>query len=83
MKESSESEANSFSQGEQTFQQVKIVESGKEKEDNICQKYIEKGSITECVINLCIISFGIGLLALPQKVNCVTLVMAPILIILC
>ena len=83
MKESSESEANSFSQGEQTFQQVKIVESGKEKEDNICQKYIEKGSITECVINLCIISFGIGLLALPQKVNYVTLVMAPILIILC
>ena len=67
----------------QTFQQVRITESGKEREENLCQKYIEKGSITECVINLCIISFGIGLLALPQKVNYVTLMMTPILIIVC
>ena len=55
----------------------------KEKEENFCQKYIEKGSVTECVINLCIISFGIGLLALPQKVNYVTLIMTPILIVIC
>ena len=47
------------------------------------QKYIEKGSINECVINLCIISFGVGLLALPQKVQYVSLTFAPILIIIC
>ena len=83
MKTTSEFETYSLSNPEQTFQQVKILESGKEKEENMCQKYIEKGSITECVINLCIISFGIGLLALPQKVNFVTLIMTPILIIIC
>ena len=77
MKGSSDLEAS------HTFQKVKIVGSGKEKEGNLCQRYIEKGSITECVINLCIISFGIGLLALPQKVNYVTLLMTPILIIVC
>ena len=77
MKGSSEFETS------QTFQKVQIVESGKEREENLCQKYIEKGSVTECVINLCIISFGIGLLALPQKVNYVTLLMTPILIIVC
>ena len=47
------------------------------------QKYIEKGSINECVINLCIMSFGVGLLALPQKVQYVSLTFAPILIIIC
>ena len=47
------------------------------------QKHIEKGSINECVINLCIISFGVGLLALPQKVQYVSLTFAPILIIIC
>ena len=83
MKTTPEFETYSLAHGEQTFQQVKIVESGREKEENLCQKYIEKGSITECVINLCIISFGIGLLALPQKVNYVTLIMTPILIVLC
>ena len=84
MKGSSEFETYSNSQNEQqSFQQVQILESGKEREETMCQKYIEKGSITECVINLCIISFGIGLLALPQKVNYVTLIMAPILIIIC
>ena len=84
MKGTSEFEKFSNSQSEQqSFQQVKILESGKEGEETMCQKYIEKGSITECVINLCIISFGIGLLALPQKVNYVTLIMAPILIIIC
>ena len=84
MKGQSEFEIYSNSQSEQqSFQQVKILESGKEREESMCQKYIEKGSITECVINLCIISFGIGLLALPQKVNYVTLIMAPILIIIC
>ena len=31
------------------------------------KKNIEKGSINECIINLCIISVGVGLLALPQK----------------
>ena len=49
---------------------------------NFIQKHIEKGSINECVINLCIISFGVGLLALPQKVQYVSLVLAPILIII-
>ena len=55
-----------------TFRQVQI-------EDNLIlppnysgivdylKKHIEKGSINECVINLCIISVGVGLLALPQK----------------
>lgn len=82
MKGPNEYETYSFSQ-EQTFQKVQILESMKEKEENFCQKYIEKGSVTECVINLCIISFGIGLLALPQKVNYVTLIMTPILIVIC
>ena len=31
---------------------------------NFFKKYIEKGSINECVINLCIISVGVVLLAL-------------------
>ena len=47
------------------------------------KKYIEKGSINECVINLCIISVGVGLLALPQKVQYVTLFLTPILIVVC
>ena len=71
-----------------TFRQVQI-------EDNLIlppnysgivdylKKHIEKGSINECVINLCIISVGVGLLALPQKVQYVTLVFTPILIIIC
>jgi len=50
---------------------------------NFFKKYIEKGSINECVINLCIISVGVGLLALPQKVQYVTLVLTPIIIIIC
>ena len=85
MKSSPEYETYALSNGEPTFQQVKITESGKEREErqSFFQKYIEKGSVTECVINLCIISFGIGLLALPQKVNYVTLIMIPILIIIC
>ena len=85
MKSSPEYETYALAHGEQTFQQVKIAETGKEREERqtFCQKYIEKGSVTECVISLCIISFGIGLLALPQKVNYVTLIMIPILIIIC
>jgi amino acid permease len=49
---------------------------------NFFQKYIEKGSINEGVINLCIISFGVGLLALPQKVQYLTLFFTPIMIII-
>ena len=71
-----------------SFRQVKI-------EDNLTlapaynglidfvKRHIEKGSINECVINLCIISVGVGLLALPQKVQYVSLTFAPILIIIC
>ena len=82
---SQECETYELARGEQTFQKVEIVESGKEKDEKqqFCQNYIEKGSITECVISLCIISFGIGLLALPQKVNYVTLLLIPLLIIIC
>ena len=47
MKGSSEFETYSYSQNEQqSFQQVQILESGKEREETMCQKYIEKGSIT-------------------------------------
>ena len=82
---SQEYETYSLAHGEQNFKKVEIVESGKEGEEKqtLCQKYIEKGSVTECVINLCIISIGIGLLALPQKVNYVTFLMIPLLIIIC
>ena len=85
MKQATEFETYSLKQGEQTFQQVELVEGTNGKgETSFLQKYkIEKGSIMESVINLCIISFGIGLLALPQKVNYVTLVMTPIMIIIC
>ena len=72
-------------QNSEYFQQVQIKDSitlAKESASQNCfQKYIDKGSINECVINLCIISVGIGLLALPQKVQYVTLVFTPILII--
>lgn len=72
-------------QNSEYFQQVQIKDSitlAKESSSQNCfQKYIDKGSINECVINLCIISVGIGLLALPQKVQYVTLVFTPILII--
>lgn len=71
-----------------SFRQVQIEEGivSPPKEFSIMdyiQKYIEKGSINECVINLCIISFGVGLLALPQKVQYVTLVFTPIMIVIC
>ena len=42
--------------------------------------YIEKGSINECIINLCIISLGMGLLELPQKAEYLGLFITPILI---
>ena len=71
-----------------SFKQVQIEEtilnSPKDSSPlNLFNKYIEKGSINECVINLCIISVGVGLLALPQKVQYVTLILTPILIVLC
>ena len=78
------------STNDNTFRQVAIEETVNaplfQKEfciKGFIQKYIEKGSINECVINLCIISFGVGLLALPQKVQYVSLTFAPILIIIC
>ena len=71
-----------------SFRQVQIEETMSpppvQKEfsfKDFIEKHIEKGSINECVINLCIISFGVGLLALPQKVQYVTLLFTPILII--
>ena len=69
-----------------TFRQVEIEDNiatyPKDSSPfNFLKKYIEKGSINECVINLCIISVGVGLLALPQKVQYVTLLFTPILII--
>ena len=48
---------------------------------NTLKKLIGKGSINESVINLCILSIGIGILALPQKVQYITLVFTPILIV--
>ena len=71
-----------------TFQQVEIEDSSttslKDSSPlNFFKKCIEKGSINECVINLCIISVGVGLLALPQKVQYVTLFLTPLLIIIC
>ena len=71
-----------------TFRQVEIEDnlttySKDSSPFNFFKKYIEKGSINECVINLCIISVGVGLLALPQKVQYVTLVLTPIIIIIC
>lgn len=71
-----------------TFRQVQIEDTlTNSPKDNSAlsffNKYIEKGSINECVINLCIISVGVGLLALPQKVQYVTLVFTPILIVIC
>ena len=85
MKTSLELESFSLGQGEQNFQRVEIAETLTSREEtSFWQKFkVEKGSIGESVINLCIISFGIGLLALPQKVNYVTLIMTPILIIIC
>ena len=82
MKTLSENETNSLRQGEQNFQRLKISDNFKEEKTGFFQKFkVEKGSISESVINICIISYGIGLLALPQRVNYVTLVMTPILII--
>ena len=71
-----------------SFQQVEIEDTmtAIQKDSaplNFFKKYIEKGSINECVINLCIISFGVGLLAIPQKVQYVTLVFTPIMIVIC
>ena len=81
MKTLSENETNSLRQGEQNFQRLKISDNFKEEKTGFFQKFkVEKGSISESVINICIISYGIGLLALPQRVNYVTLVMTPILI---
>ena len=84
MKAPSEYETYKSNPAEHVFQQVELRETEKLKEEKkfLCKKYIEKGSLAECIINLCIISFGIGLLALPQKVNYLTLIMTPILIII-
>ena len=41
---------------------------------------IEKGSLNECLFNICIISLGIGLLELPSKVQYLTFVLTPIFI---
>ena len=82
MKVIPENETYALRQGDQTFQRVNIPDNFKEEKPGFFQKFkVEKGSISESVINICIISYGIGLLALPQRVNNVTLVMTPILII--
>ena len=46
------------------------------------EQYIEKGSINECIINLCIISLGMGLLEIPQKAEYLGLFIIPIIIII-
>ncbi len=77
-----ENETYPLRQGDQTFQKVNIYDNFKEEKIGFFQKFkVEKGSIVESVINICIICYGIELLALPQRVNDVTLVMTPILII--
>ena len=82
MKVLSENETYSLKQVDQNFQKVNISDSFNEEKSGFFGKFkVEKGSISESVINVCIISYGIGLLALPQKVNYVTFVMTPILII--
>ena len=83
MKDSQEFEAYSLSKSDQNFQQVEIVGNGKLEKKNCFQQYMEIGSTSECVISLCIIAFGIGLLALPQRVNYLTLILTPVLIIIC
>lgn len=80
MKTDPELEVFASKNGGQSSIQKDEIFKAKEGKGKIC---IEKGSINESVINLCIISFGIGLLALPQKVNYVTLLMIPFLIIIC
>ena len=80
MKTDPELEVFASKNGGQSSVQKDEIFKAKEGKGKIC---IEKGSINESVINLCIISFGIGLLALPQKVNYVTLLMIPFLIIIC
>ena len=88
MKGGSEYEINISNKNQATFQEVQISESERvkviqpKKQSSSCNKCIVKGSISECVINLSILSFGIGLLALPQKVQYLTMVMTPILIII-
>lgn len=70
-----------------SFKKVKIEEIETNNKHNsffsYLQKYIEKGSINEGIINLCIMSFGVGLLALPQKVQYMTLIFTSIMIIIC
>lgn len=91
MKGGSEYEINISNKNQQTFQEVEISENVRvstiktiktPKKCCSCDNCISKGSITECVINMSILSFGIGLLALPQKVQYLTIIMTPILIIL-
>ena len=49
---------------DQNFQKVNISDSFNEEKSGFFGKFkVEKGSISECVINVCIISYGIGLLA--------------------
>ena len=83
MKVLTENETYSLKQVDQNFQKVNISDNYTDEKTGFFQKFkVEKGSISESAINVCIISYGIGLLALPQRVNYVTLVMTPILIII-
>ena len=43
---------------------------------------IEEGSLRGCIFNLCILSLGTGCLALPQKIQYITIFFSPIIIIL-
>ena len=64
----SENETYPLRQGDQTFQKVNIYDNFKEEKIGFFQKIkVEKGSIAESVINICIICYAIGLLALPTK----------------
>ena len=83
MKALQENETNSLKQVDQNFQRVVNPDNFNEEKSGFFQKLrVRKGSISESVINVCIISYGIGLLALPQRVNYLTLVMTPFLIII-
>ena len=65
-------------------QSISIIEKSLDKRSIFKKLFskIEEGSLRGCIFNLCILSLGTGCLALPQKIQYITIIFSPIIIIL-
>ena len=62
-----------------------VEKENDKKESSWCQRAFGKmgpGSLRSSIFNICILSLGTGLLAIPQKIGYMSLILSPIIIIL-